>query len=69
MRKLINMKNLASGAIASTIKTIVIKYILWLAMIVICITLAFKAFSYSSARYACHVQWQESGIEYKYTDE
>ncbi len=67
MKRLIDIKNLTSGVISSTIKTIALKYALWMLMIIICITSAFKTFNYASARYACHVQWKESAIEYKYT--
>lgn len=53
--------------ITSKVKTMALKCALLLLAIVIGITAVFKIYSYASARYACHVQWQESGIDYKYT--
>lgn len=67
MNNLINIKKLTSGAIKSTMKAIALKLLLGLIVIAIGITAVFKAYSYASARYACHIQWQESAIEYKYT--
>jgi len=67
MRNLIDIKKIMSGGAISMVKRAVIKCVLLLIAVIICITAVFKVYSYASAQYACHIQWQESGIKYKYT--
>jgi len=67
MRNLIDIKKILSSGAISVVKGAVIKFLLLSIVIIIGITAVFKIYSYVSARYACHIQWQESGIEYKYT--
>jgi hypothetical protein len=49
------------------VKSYLIKVAVIIVLVIIAIGVIFKTISYSSSRYACHVQWVESGIEYKYT--
>jgi len=67
MKNLIDIKKILSGGVISVVKGAAIKFLLLAIAVIIGITVVFKVISYSSARYACHIQWQESGIEYKYT--
>lgn len=48
-------------------KGYVIKVSIIIVLVVVFIGVIFKAIDYTSSRYACHVQWVESGIDYKYT--
>lgn len=63
----IDIKKIMSGGVISVVKGAAIKFLLLTILVIIGITAVFKTYSYISARYACHIQWQESGIDYKYT--
>jgi len=67
MKILTDIKKMVSGGAMSMVKGAAIKFLLLTIAVIIGITAVFKIASYTSARYACHIQWQESGIEYKYT--
>jgi len=45
----------------------IVRWLIYITILVIAASAAFKTVSYVSSRYACHTQWVESGIEYKYT--
>lgn len=48
-------------------RAMMIKVVVWLIAIIVVIMAVAKFYSYLSARYACHTQWVESSIDYKYT--
>ncbi len=69
-----NLKDLAAkllssstGSVKGMIKAAIIKVCIYLLIIVMLIVAGVKLVGYASARYACHTQWVESSIEYKYT--
>lgn len=49
------------------IKKQAFKGFIYLVLFIIAINLITLLASYVSSRYACHTQWVESGIDYKYT--
>jgi len=48
-------------------KVLVKSWLFAIVAIIIAVIMLFKVGSYYSARYACHTQWVESSIDYKYT--
>lgn len=63
--------NQAKTFLIAEAKNFVKGYLLKIALIILAVIILvgsiFKGISYASSRYACHTQWVESGIEYKYT--
>lgn len=67
MKKLTMLKSLTSNKVKGVVKGYLVKGVLIIILVIVSIGSIFKAIDYISSRYACHVQWEESGIEYKYT--
>lgn len=65
--KLKDLLSIPVGSIKSVFKAMMIKVTLWLLAIIVLIVVGVKSVDYLSERYACHTQWVESSIEYKYT--
>jgi len=61
------LKNLTVITAKKAIKGYLIKVSFIILAVIVCVGSVFKVISYGSSRYACHTQWQESGIDYKYT--
>jgi len=61
------VKDFIIGSSMGLVKGYMIKVGIIIVVAVISIGLFFKGIDYLSSRYACHTQWQESGIDYKYT--
>lgn len=62
-----DVMNISTGAAKSAIKAAIIKVGIYLLAIVLIIVAFTKTVGYASARYACHNQWVDSSINYKYT--
>lgn len=62
-----NLFSLNKGVAKAAFKALMLKVLMYLSIIAVLIVLLAKTISYASARYACHTQWVESGINYKYT--
>lgn len=67
MNKLKEAKKFIGGQLLGVAKGYMIKVGLIIFAVIIFVASVFKAIDYVSSRYACHIQWLESGIEYKYT--
>ena len=50
-----------------SVKVFVRKWFLAIVAVILLVVTLSKIISYTSARYACHTQWVESNIDYKYT--
>ena len=67
MNKLKAIKSFIFESSMGVIKGYMIKAGLIILGVIIAVGSVFKAIDYASSRYACHIQWQESRIDYKYT--
>ena len=67
MKSLQAIKSFIINNPKNVIKGYLFKIAFIIIAVIIVIALIFKSINYASSRYACHVQWQESSIEYKYT--
>jgi len=61
------LKNMSTTTIRAKITSIMVRFLLWLALAIMIGVVLMKVVSYGSARYACHTRWVESTLEYKYT--
>lgn len=63
--------NQIKAFVIKEVKAFVKGYLLKIALIILAVIIGvgaiFKTIDYASSRYACHTQWVESGIDYKYT--
>lgn len=62
-----NVSNMSTQSIRGYLSGLLVRWLIYITIVVLLFGLIFKTISYASARYACHTQWVESGIEYKYT--
>lgn len=61
------MLNLTKDSAKAFMRAVLLKLIIYIVLIIASIVAVMKVASYVSARYACHTQWVESSLEYKYT--
>lgn len=67
MNKLRMVKKFIFESSMGVIKGYMIKAAVIILLAIIAVGSLFKGIDYLSSRYACHTQWWESGIDYKYT--
>ena len=67
MKSLKELRSMPMAAVKSAVRMFILKGLAIILFLGFALWSAINIYDYAINRYACHIEWRESDIEYKYT--